>query len=156
MIGLSWVLGIVGVLGVGGAIAAFIFVPALAIPILQNLVSWLIRCKPCLYALVLCAACFASWWFGHHQAALECREEALAAELRNKQFDLENEQKAKADAEKRAKEIEDSSNERAKSDAEYIERLKAKPACELDDDDIGGMPNNKSRPRIKIPSFLTK
>jgi hypothetical protein len=106
--------------------------------------------------MAIAAACFASWWFGHHQAVLQCREAELAAQLRNKQFDLEREQQAKADAEQRAKEIEESANERAQKDADYIAKLKDKPACLLDDDDIGGLPNDKPRPRFKIPSFLAK
>lgn len=150
-----WVLGIVSALGIAGTIAAAVFFPAVVIPVLQNLVSWLLRCRPCLYALAVAVLMAVSWWLGHHQAVLACREAELSAELRNKQFDLERERTAKADAEKRAQEIEDSANERAKTDAEYIEKLKAKPACLFDDDDVG-VSNDKSRPRFKIPSFRAK
>lgn len=141
---IGWAFTIVGVLGLGGAIAALIFVPAAAIPILQSVVSAILRCKPCLYALAVMALMGGSWWHGHHTAVLACREAELTAELRNKQIDLENERIAKAEAERQVKEIEDSSNERAKSDAEYIERLKSKPACLLDDDDIGLLNGTRS------------
>ncbi len=146
-----WLLSIVGVLGVGGTIAAAVLFPAVVIPILQSIM----RCKPCLYALAVMVLMGGSWWHGHHTAVLACRESELAAELRNKNIDLENERKAKADAEKQVKEIEDSSNERAKTDAEYIERLKAKPACLLDDDDIGGM-RDTARPSGKNPPIRSK
>lgn len=133
---MEWILPIVAVLGVGGTIAAAIIFPAVALQVLQSIM----RCKPCLYAIVIAAALAASWWHGNHTASVACREGEMAAELRNKQIDLDNERKAKADAERQTKEIEDSSNERAKTDAEYIERLKAKPACLLGDDDIGLQP----------------
>lgn len=156
MIALTWVLGIVAALGVAGTIAAAIIFPAVVVPVLQNLVSWLLRCKPCLYALAVAGLMAACWWHGHHQAVLECREAELAAVIRNQEFDLATAQNAKADADKRARDIEESANEQAKKDADYIATLKAKPACELDDDDIGGMPNDKSRPRFKIPSFRAR
>jgi hypothetical protein len=156
VISVTWIVAVIGTFGVAGTIAAAIFFPAVVIPVLENLVTWLLRCKPCLFAMAIAGACFASWWFGHHQAVLQCREAELAAQLRNKQFDLERERQAKADAEQRAKEIEESANERAQKDADYISKLKDKPACLLDDDDIGGLPNDQPRPRFKIPSFLAK
>jgi hypothetical protein len=156
VIPITWIVAVVSTCGIAGTIAAAIAFPAVVIPILENFVSWFLKCKPCIYAMAIVAACFASWWFGHHQAVLQCREAELAAELRNKQFDLEREQQGKADAERRAKEIEDSANERAQKDADYIAKLKDKPACLLDDDDIGGMPDDKSRLRFKIPPFHPK
>lgn len=155
MIPTEWIVGIVATLGVSGAIAAVIFFPAVAIPIVQSVVTWLMKCKPCLYALAVAGLMAASWWHGHHKAVLACREAELEAVIRNREFDLEKEKQSKADAEQRVKEIEESSNERAKTDAEYIEKLKAKPACLLDDDDIG-VSNDKPRSRFKIPSFRTK
>lgn len=148
---IPWLLGIVGVLGVGGTIAAVIFFPAVAIPVLQSVVSSLLKCKPCLYALTLVALMSLSWWFGHHQAVLQCRESELAAELRNKQIDLENAHKAATDEAERTKSIEEQANARQKDDADYIAHLKNNPACALDDSDIG-LPNNQQRPGSKKPA----
>jgi high-affinity Fe2+/Pb2+ permease len=79
MIAFTWIAGIVGVLGVAGAIAAMIFVPAVAIPIMQNFVAWILKCKPCLYATAAIALCVGSWWWGHHQAFGEGYNKAIAA-----------------------------------------------------------------------------
>jgi hypothetical protein len=68
MIILTWLLGAVGVLGVAGAIAAFIFVPAVAVPIVTKTVDWLLGCKRCLVALAFVAVALAAFWGGHHGA----------------------------------------------------------------------------------------
>jgi hypothetical protein len=143
---MEWIIPIVAVLGVGGTIAAAVLFPAVVIPVLQSVM----RCKPCLYALVIIAALVGSWWHGNHTAVVACQEAEMAAGIRNHKLDMENERQAKADAERQIKAIEDSANERAKTDAEYIERLKAKPACLLDDDDIGlpaHRPGSKNAPQ---------
>ena len=87
---LGWILGIVSVLGVAGTIAAAVLFPAVVIPVLQRIVAAVLGCKPCLYALAVVALMAASWWHGHHTAVVACRESELAAELRNKQIDLDN------------------------------------------------------------------
>lgn len=149
MVSLSWILGIVSVLGIAGTIAAVILVPAIAIPILQSIVAQILRCKPCLYVLAVIGMCIASWWYGHHQAVLDCRAGELAAELRNKQADLDAANAAASDEKARAKSIEESANVQRSNDAAYIASLEARPACLLDDGDIGGVPNDKSRPGSK-------
>jgi hypothetical protein len=132
---MAWIIPIVGVLGVGGTIAAAIFFPSIVIPILQSIM----RCKPCLYALAVIVAMSGSWWHGNHTASVACRESELAAELRNKQIDLDNAHKAMADETERVKSIEDQANARQKNDADYIAHLEKRPACLLDDADVGGL-----------------
>jgi len=151
---LPWVLGVVGVLGVAGTIAAVILTPAVAVPILQSIVTWIIKCRPCLYAIVLVAACSAAWWHGHHTAVVACREDELAAKLRNTQIDLDNAKKAKSDETERANKIEAGANEKHEKDVAYIEQLKNRPdtLCVLDDPDLVGLPNHKSRPRHAKPA----
>jgi apolipoprotein N-acyltransferase len=150
---LSWILGVVSVLGVAGAIAAIVLVPAVAMPILQNIVARILSCRPCLYAVAIIAACITSWWFGHHQAVLDCRAGELAAELRNKQADLDNARKSAADEAARATTIEASANDQRSKDAAYIATLEARPACALDESDLGGVPGRrKSRPGFTKPA----
>lgn len=147
MIAMTWILSIVGVLGVGGAIAAAILVPATAIPLLQSIVTRVLACKPCLYAVAIIAACSASWWFGHHQAVLDCRAGELAAQLASKQADLDNARIAAANEVARATIIEETANDQRSKDAAYIASLEARPSCALDDGDLlGGLPDHKSRP----------
>lgn len=145
---ITWVFGIVGVLGVAGTIAAAILFPAVVIPILQSIVSFILKCKPCLIAIAIIVACSASWWHGHHTAVVACRESELAAELRNKQIDLDNAKQAKDDESHRANTIEAESNDQHAKDAAYIEELKNRPmpSCALDDGDVGGVPDRSSRP----------
>lgn len=64
MVMLSWILGIVSVLGVGGAIAAFIFFPTVVAPIVEKVLAVLLACKPCLIAAALVAVALASFWYG--------------------------------------------------------------------------------------------
>jgi hypothetical protein len=156
MVVLTWILSIVGVLGVGGAVAAAVLFPAVAIPLLQSIVARIIACRPCLYAVAVIAMCFASWWFGHHQAVLDCRAGELAAQLRNQQIDLDNARKAEADEASRANTIEEKANARQKDDADYIAHLEARPACSLDDSDLGGVPNHKSGTGRKKPPATPK
>jgi hypothetical protein len=131
-------------------------VPAVAIPILQSIVAHIIACRPCLYAVAIIAACVASWWFGHHQAVLDCRAGELAAQLRNQQIDLDNARKAEADEGEPRKLHEEKANARQKDDADYIANLEARPACSLDDSDLGGVPNHKSGAGRKKPAAGAK
>jgi len=151
---LPWVLGVVGVLGVAGTIAAAFLFPAVVIPILESFVAWVIKCKPCLYAIVLVAACSAAWWHGNHTAIVACRQDELTAELRNKQIDLDIAKKAKDDETKRASKIEEVANDQHTKDAAYIDQLKNRPdpLCVLDDTDLSGLPNHKSWPRHAKPA----
>jgi len=144
---LTWIAGIVGALGVAGAIVAIIAVPAVAIPILQNIVSWLLKCKRCLYALAIIIGGTALWWSGHHTAVVACRESELSAELRNREADLENASNARSDETARANKIEGDASDQHAKDLKDIEDLKKRPAtCVFDDTDAGfiGVPNDKS------------
>jgi hypothetical protein len=60
----TWVLSIVSVLGVGGAIAAFIFFPAVATPILEKVTAAVLACKTCLVVAALVACSLGSFWYG--------------------------------------------------------------------------------------------
>lgn len=144
MVLLSWILGIVGALGVTGAIAAFFLIPAVAIPIMQGFVSWLLKCKPCLYVLAVASLCFASGWYGRYEAVQECKADAIAAELRNREIDVANASKALSDETERANKIENDANDRQSKDAGYIKSLESRPACALDDSDLGGLPNDNA------------
>jgi hypothetical protein len=152
MVVLTWILSVVGVLGVGGAIAAAVLFPAVAIPLLQSIVARVIACRSCLYALALIGACMASWWLGHHQAVLDCRTGELAAQIRNQQADLDNARKSADDETNRANSIEASANDQHAKDMDYIKSLESRPACALDDGDIGSVRPGKSRPRFTKPS----
>ena len=138
MITLSWILGIVSVLGVGGTIVAFVFFPTVAVPVIQAAVSAILRCKPCLIALALVGTAIGFYWFGHHQAEISCRANELAAELAAKNADIDAAIKAKADATERANKIAEDANAQRQKDADYIATLKKKPSCILDGNDVGG------------------
>lgn len=104
-----------------------------------------LRCKPCLIALAVVVALVASNWLGYRKAELKCREAQLSARLANQQADLAAAKRAAADAKSRADKIEDEASDQRKEDADYIARLKARPACDLTDADISGLPNHRHR-----------
>lgn len=62
----TWVLSIASVLGVAGTIAAFIFVPSVAAPILAKVTTAVLACKTCLVVAALVAASLGSYWYGRH------------------------------------------------------------------------------------------
>lgn len=64
MVILTWVLGAVSVLGVGGAVAAFIFFPTVVVPIIESVLRVLLGCKWCLIAAAFVAVTLASYWYG--------------------------------------------------------------------------------------------
>jgi apolipoprotein N-acyltransferase len=66
MVTLSWVLGIVSVLGVAGTVAAMVFVPTVAIPVLTRIVTALLGCKICLVVMLLVGTALGSYWYGRH------------------------------------------------------------------------------------------
>lgn len=147
-----WIVSGVGFLGVAGTIAAVIMVPAVAVPILQSIVSAILRCKPCLIALSILAALFTGALYGAHVEKAKCRAGELAAKLRNAQIDVENAEKAAKDESNRAKSIEDAASARQKADADYIAKLKGNPACNLDDSDLGRMRDKSRASRKNAPS----
>ena len=149
MIGLTWVLSIVGVLGIGGAIAAAILAPAIVIPLLQRTIEWILGCKRCLYALAFIVAVLAAFWSGHYKAQIACREANVAAALRNQQLDLDIAHRAMEAETNLIKSIEDKASDREKTNDKYIETLAARPVCALDDNDLAGLSNHQSRPSDK-------
>lgn len=133
---LLWVVGGLGVFGVTGVIAACVFVPAVAIPILRQIGLYIAGCKVCLVVLAIIVALIVGYFTGHHRAVVACKADALAAQLAAKQADLDNAKKAKTDADQRAQTIQDNANDQHTKDQEYIKSLESRPACALDDSDI--------------------
>lgn len=83
MVILTWVLAAVSVLGVGGTIAAFIFFPTVAVPVLQKAVATVLACKACLVVVALVAVALASFWYGRrgeYQAGHTAAIAEIAAE----------------------------------------------------------------------------
>jgi hypothetical protein len=64
MVILTWVLSVVSVLGVGGTIAAFIFAPTVAAPILAKVTQTVLACKACLVVATLVVVALGSFWYG--------------------------------------------------------------------------------------------
>ncbi|WP_438278064.1 hypothetical protein [Nitrobacter sp.] len=130
----------IGLLGVGGAIAAaaaaIILGPTVVIAIVQPILARILSCTRCVVAAVFVLAMVGFYWLGHHQAAKECRADQLEAQLRNEKFDTAQALKAQADEKQRADDIEREARAQHDQDQAYIERLKAKPACALDDSDL--------------------
>jgi hypothetical protein len=153
---LVWILGIVGTLGVAGTIAACVFAPAVAIPIVQSVIGATLKCKPCLMALAIIAALFIGALYGSHVATAKCRAGELAAKLAAQQADLENAKKSAADENKRAITIEAFANDQRSKDAAYIATLEARPSCALDDIDLDRLPNRQSRPHRARPAVPTR
>ena len=63
---LSWILGIVSVLGVAGTVAALVFVPAIAVPIIERIVRVLLGCAVCMWVSLLIFTALGSYWYGRH------------------------------------------------------------------------------------------
>jgi hypothetical protein len=130
----------IGVLGVGGAIAAaaaaIILGPTVVIAIVRPIVTRFLACTQCVVATVFVLTTVSAYWLGHHQAAKECRADQLETQLRNEKFDTAQALKAQADEKRRADDIEREAKAQHDQDQAYIERLKAKPACALDDSDL--------------------
>lgn len=61
-------LAIAAVVGPVGAIAALIFAPAVAMPILTRVITHFLDCKVCIVAAVLVIASVVSFWIGSHDA----------------------------------------------------------------------------------------
>lgn len=143
----TWVGAAVGTLGIAGTIAACIAFPTVVVPILQSVVSTILKCRPCLIALVfvasVTAALFGGYWKGRSIEKAECRADAIAAELRNREIDLEVASKARSDETERANKIAADAGQRAVTDAEFIAKLGSRSACLLNDDDLHITPARK-------------
>lgn len=64
MVILTWVLSIVSVLGFAGTVAAFIFFPTVAVPIVEKVTQAVLACKACLVVAALVAVALGSYWYG--------------------------------------------------------------------------------------------
>lgn len=155
---LTWLIGLAATIGPVAVIAGLIFFPAVVTPLISKVATAFFDCLYCMIAVAVVLACVGSYWVGHLDASSDCRAEQLQAELRNKQIDLDNARKAEADEASRANSIEEKANARQKDDADYIAHLEARPACALDDSDlgIGRVPNDKSGASRKKPSAGAK
>ncbi len=154
---LAYVLPIVGAVGVGGLILiyfAFPLVWAALMPIVFKIIEKILACKICMIVIGAAALCVASWWLGHHQATVACREASQYAEQLARQADIDAEHHAVADEAQRINTIEDETNDRKQRDADYIKRLEAKPDCALTGDDLGDgwLRNHKYRFRKAKPA----
>lgn len=65
MVILTWILGAVSVLGVGGTIAAFIFFPTVAVPVLSKVTEAVLACRVCLEIAACVALALGSFWYGY-------------------------------------------------------------------------------------------
>ena len=157
MITLTWVLGIVGTLGLGGVAVIYFFFPAIAaiiVPIIEKIIARIISCKPCMIAIAMVVIAFGSFWGGYHQAKVSDRSAELAAALAAKNADIEAAKKAANDANDKANSIEATANEQHQKDQDYIASLKSRPACDIDSSDLPvGMRNSI---RSRIPKFTTR
>jgi hypothetical protein len=149
---LTWIVGIVAVLGPIGAIAAFFLIPTVAVPIMTKFATAFLGCTRCVVATVFVIAGVGSYWVGHYDAASDCKEAQIAAQLATKNRDLEAAQKAKDDETQRANKIEADANARQKDDADYIATLEKRPSCALDDSDLGGLRKSTRRIGTKPPA----
>ena len=145
-IGLTWLIGTVGVAGAVAIIVAVIYLgPAAVLAIIEPLFARFIACIPCIVFVVFVLATTGAYWIGHHQEAKQCKAAELAAALRNTQIDRDNAVKAKADETNRANQIETDANDQRRKDLADIALLKNRPAtCAFDDTDAGSLPDNKS------------
>lgn len=66
MVILTWIVSIVGVLGIGGTVAAFIFFPTVAVPVVEKITQAVLACKVCLVVGALVAVALGSYWYGRH------------------------------------------------------------------------------------------
>lgn len=144
-----WVITAISTLGIVGTIAACILVPAVAIPILQSVVRFILGCKFCMAVLAAVALLFAGALYGAHVEKAKCRAQALAAELAAKNIDLKAAKEAEAAANKANAELADQANADRERIADYAEQLKKRPnaACTLTPDDFPDRVRHRSRSR---------
>lgn len=142
MISLTWILGIVGTLGIGGCIAAYFIFPALIPIIIKALGGLLERFLACFWCKIISGAFlifFVGWWLGHHKAELECRAAEKNSVLAAQRQDTIAQQQATADEANRAIDIEVSAKDQHDQDLRDIAALKSRAStCAFDDIDSGG------------------
>lgn len=152
-VGATWLIGLLGVGGAVAAIAGAVFLgPTAVVAIIQPLAVKFIKCTACVVVVVFVLSTVGAYWVGHHQMAIECRNADLAAELRNREIDLENASKARSDETERANKIEGDSSEQHTKDLKEIADLKKRPpTCAFDDVDSGSVPDDKPGPGSAKP-----
>lgn len=79
MVALSWILGIVSAFGIGGTIAAYVFFPTVAVPVIEKIFASVLACKACLIALAFVVSVVAAFWYGHHGEYAKGYDAALSA-----------------------------------------------------------------------------
>lgn len=136
---LGIILTAAGSLGIIGSLIALWIFSAVG----REVIGSILRCRVCLITVAVVAALIGSNWLGYKRARTECQEAQLNARLAIQRADLEAAKKAERDANTRADEIEESASAQRKTDADYIASLKSRPACDLTDADIRGLPNHK-------------
>lgn len=147
-------LWLVGLLGVGGAVAAFILAPSIAAPIATAAINWLLRCRPCLVALALVAAWTAGDLTGRHKANQRCAAAQLRAELAVKNDDLAKARESEADARARVSALEAERAAQKKETESYVESLKrrADGRCLATDADVRGLRDDPpGKPQSRPP-----
>lgn len=75
----TWILAITSVLGVGGTIAAMVFFPTVAAPLLEKVVQWLLGCAVCLWVALVVFSSLGSYWYGYHGEYKKGYDGALSA-----------------------------------------------------------------------------
>lgn len=76
-------LGIAAVVGPVGAIAALVFAPAVALPILQGAATRFIHCKVCIVTAAFVISSVVSFWIGSHDAYHRGVDDTIAKIARN-------------------------------------------------------------------------
>ncbi|QDM27014.1 hypothetical protein FNL56_13490 [Tardiphaga sp. vice304] len=149
---LTWLVGLAATFGPVAVILGLIFVPAVAVPLISSIAKRFLECVWCIVAVVALLMCVGSYWVGYWDAAADCRAGELEAKLRNARIDAEVAKKSADDEFQRAGQIEATAEARQKDDHDYITHLEARPSCNLDDNDLGRVPNNQSRTRRAKPA----
>jgi len=79
MVILTWILSAVSVLGVAGTVAAMIFFPTVAAPLLARVASAVLGCTKCLVVAAFVAVALGSFWYGRHGQYARGHAAAIAA-----------------------------------------------------------------------------
>lgn len=149
---LTWLLGLAATLGPAAVILGLVVAPAVAVPLISKLGGAFLSCSRCIVAAIAVVMCVGSYWVGHWDAEQDCRAGELAAQLRNVRIDAENARQSAADELQRATQIEAQSNDQRSKDADYIKALESRTSCNLNDNDIGRLPDYQSRARRAKPA----
>lgn len=75
----TWLLSIIGTLGIGGAVVAYVVFPTVALPIIEKVAGVLLGCKWCLIVTAFVLSILASYWYGHHGEYAKGYDAALSA-----------------------------------------------------------------------------